>query len=111
MDNETTVINNKLEHYKFVSKTLFPQNLLREISKPILDGKYYETEPKFNGILVNGVEILNYKSSDIIYYGKLNEIEVISPGSNYDIINPPITVINGTDHAKQVNPSSGNNWK
>ena len=93
LDNTTTVIDNKLEQYKFVSKTLFPQNLLREISKPILDGKYYETEPKFNGILVNGVEILNYKSSDIIYYGKLNEIEVISPGSNYDIINPPLLSI------------------
>ena len=93
LDNTTTVIDNKLEQYKFVSKTLFPQNLLREVSKPILDGKYYETEPKFNGILVNGVEILNYKSSDIIYYGKLNQIEVISPGSNYDIINPPILSI------------------
>ena len=41
------------------------------------------------GILVNGVEVLNYKSKDFIQYGKLNEIKVISPGIGFDIINPP----------------------
>ena len=40
-------------------------------------------------MLVNGVEILNYKSQEILYYGKVDNIEVLAPGSNYDIINPP----------------------
>jgi hypothetical protein len=90
VDNETTVTNDKLIPYKFYLKTLYPQNLLREISEPISDGKLYETIPGTTGILINGVEILNYKSTDTLYYGKLDEIEVISPGNNYDIIDPPI---------------------
>ena len=86
--------SNKLEYYKFKSKTLKSQNLFREISPPINDGKEYPTEPGFTGILINGVEISNYKSSDVLYYGTLNEIEITSPGFNYDVINPPVLSIN-----------------
>jgi hypothetical protein len=94
VDSPVTITSNKLEYYKFKSKTLRSQNLFREISPPINDGAEYPTEPGFTGILINGVEILNYKSNDIVYYGKLNEIEVTSPGSNYDLINPPVLSIN-----------------
>jgi hypothetical protein len=94
VDSPVTVTSNKLEYYKFKSKTLKSQNLFREISPPINDGAEYPTEPGFTGILINGVEVLNYKSNDIVYYGKLNEIEVTSPGSNYDLINPPVLSIN-----------------
>ena len=83
----------KLEYYRFKSKTLQSQNLFRQISSPINDGNEYPTEPGFTGILINGVEILNYKSKDIVYYGSLNKIEVIAPGTNYDVINPPILSI------------------
>jgi hypothetical protein len=94
VDSPVTVTSNKLEYYKFKSKTLKSQNLFREIAPPINDGAEYPTEPGFTGILINGVEVLNYKSNDIVYYGKLNEIEVTSPGSNYDVINPPVLSIN-----------------
>ena len=40
--------------------------------------------------MVNGVEIKNYKSNDLIKYGKLDEIEVVSPGSGYDVVTPPL---------------------
>ena len=83
----------KLEYYKFKSKTLQSHNLFREISSPINDGAEYPTEPGFTGILINGTEVLNYKSRDIVYYGSLNEIEVTAPGIDYDIINPPILSI------------------
>ena len=43
--------------------------------------------------MVNGVEILNYKSEDIINYGKIEQINVTAPGTNYDIINPPVLAI------------------
>ena len=43
--------------------------------------------------MVNGVEILNYKSYEKVYYGQLQSIDVLAPGSNYDVINPPITKI------------------
>jgi hypothetical protein len=86
----TSVINNTVELYKFRSKTLNSQKLLREISTAVNDGEIYPTKPGLTGILVNGVEILNYKSTDSVYYGPIKSIEVTSPGSNYDIINPPI---------------------
>ena len=49
-----------------------------------------ETQPGSTGILINGVEILNYKSNDLIHYGRLEEVEVVSPGFGFDVINPPI---------------------
>ena len=87
----------KLQYYRFKSKTLQSQNLFREISPPINDGAEYPTEPGFTGILINGVEILNYKSRDVVYYGRLNKIEVSAPGTDYDVINPPILSISDSD--------------
>ena len=53
-----------------------------------------KTEPGTrNGVLVNGVEILNYKSLDGLNYGKLESIVVDNPGFGYDVINPPNLVI------------------
>jgi hypothetical protein len=94
VDSPVTINSNKLEYYKFKSKTLQSQNLFREISSPVNDGAEYPTEPGFTGILINGVEVLNYKSRDVVYYGSLNEIEVTAPGIDYDVINPPILTIN-----------------
>ena len=41
------------------------------------------------GILVNGVEILSHKSENKIYYGPLEEVQVINSGLQYDVVNPP----------------------
>jgi hypothetical protein len=90
VSSPTTVRNNKLEIYDLRSKTLKSQKLLREISPPESDGKLYPTSPGLTGILINGVEILNYKSKDIVYSGPLEDIQVISSGSGYDVINPPV---------------------
>jgi len=87
--NQVIVTNNTICPYNFYGKTLTSQNLLREIKNPEISGEVYETVPGKTGILVNGVEILNYKSSNVLYYGQINEINVVSPGSNYDIISPP----------------------
>ncbi len=93
---ETAVENsnaNKLEHYDFYSRNLSSQKLLKEIAPPIQDGKIYDTVPGTTGILVNGVEILNYKSKDKIYYGSIEKIDITNPGSGYDVINPPSLVV------------------
>ena len=96
----TRVQNNKIQKYEFAGKVLEHQKLFREIKEAENDGYHYQTDPgSRTGILVNGVEILNYKSKDFISYGSIKEIEVLSGGSNYDIINPPIVEItdkNGT---------------
>ena len=93
VDAPVTVTSNKIKYYNFNQKTLTSQKLLREIDSPVNDGGVYKTEPGFTGILINGVEILNYKSRDVVYSGELTEIEVTSPGQGYDIINPPILSI------------------
>jgi hypothetical protein len=94
-----TIENHKLEFASFVSEisletnNLEPQKLIRKISDPIDGNKSYTTEVGSTGILVNGVEILNYKSKDSIFYGPIKSILSVSSGSGYDIINPPILQI------------------
>ena len=89
VDSPLNVTDNKLEPYDFHAKTLKSQNIFREVKTPQNDGSINKTTPGFTGVLINGVEILNYKSKDTLHYGSLNNIEVISGGVGYDVINPP----------------------
>jgi hypothetical protein len=89
----TTVSDNTIELSETSGKSINSQKLYREISTPINNNVEIETAPGATGILVNGVEILNYKSKDIIHTGKIEKIEVASPGNGFDIINPPELVI------------------
>jgi hypothetical protein len=90
LNDDKDINANKIEYIKFAAKTLKPQNILREISRPITNSSKYETPSgSCTGILINGVEISNYKSNDIVYYGKLEKINVISGGNGYDVFNPP----------------------
>ena len=41
-------------------------------------------------MLINGVEISNYKTFDKVYYGPIEDVKVLSGGSNFDVINPPV---------------------
>ena len=88
-----TVTNNKLIPYKFANKTLESQKLLRQIKAPKSDGRLHPTIPGQTGILINGTEILNYKSNDLVTYGEVLKIDVINGGNEYDIINPPDVLI------------------
>jgi len=89
----TSISNNKLSPYEFRFKTLEQQKLLREISPPQNGSDSNDTVPGYTGILINGVEILNYKSRNSILYGQIDEIEIASRGENYDVINPPNLLI------------------
>ena len=40
-------------------------------------------------MLINGVEIYNYKSNDKVYYGPISRFRLFNGGSNYDVLNPP----------------------
>jgi len=79
----------KIEFYNFNSKDLSPQKLLRVIPTITNDSNIYESLSGPIGVLINGTEILNCKSTDKIYYGEIKSIEVLSSGSGYDLINPP----------------------
>ena len=83
------VTSNTISYYDFASKNLQPQNILREVINPVNKSGNYETNPGKIGILVNGVEILNYKSAETIFYGQIDNLDVSSRGSGYDVLNPP----------------------
>jgi hypothetical protein len=89
--------NNQVGQHKFVliqhaSEIINPSNSLKRISLNQdfnSDEKQVETEHGIIGTLINGVDIINYKSTDKVYYGPLERIDVSNPGFDYDVINPP----------------------
>ena len=90
LESSTPVTNNKFDLYDFRQRTLETQKLYRKFSTPIDDGIVTLTNPGFTGLLLNGVEILNYKSKDVIKYGEVRRIDVLNGGDDYDVINPPV---------------------
>ena len=78
-------------------KTQFihPQKLLRKIpyNLDIKTGENSVTAPGALGMLVNGVEVINYKSEDKVYYGPLDDIRVYNGGTNFDVVNLPSNVL------------------
>ena len=87
--DNVSVTNSKLVLNKLSGKSLDNQKLIRKIEDPIYTKNKFETNPGPIGILVNGVEILNYKSEDSVFYGPIEKIDILSPGSDYDVVNPP----------------------
>ena len=78
--------------YSQRSSIINPDKIFKKfpLSQPnIKNGTKEETVPGSVGILVNGVEINNYKTTDKIYYGPLKNLKVLFGGSGYDLINPP----------------------
>tara|TARA_B100000965_G_scaffold190967_1_gene159409 strand:+ start:8686 stop:21657 length:12972 start_codon:yes stop_codon:yes gene_type:complete len=67
------------------------QKILRKFPAEvdIKSGNSVETKVGSTGILINGVEIVNYKSFDRIFYGKIEELKILNQGKNFDVINPP----------------------
>ena len=84
-----------------------PQKLLKKfpIKQQLVDGKNEETIPGGVGLLINGVEITNYKSTDKVYYGPLSKVNVLNGGENFDVINPPkIVIANGLGNTALAQP-------
>ena len=77
------------------NKEIEPQKLLKRfpLRSEIKDNDGSETTSDTVGMLINGVEIKNYKSKDKIYYGPLTDIAVINSGTDYDVVNPPLVSI------------------
>ena len=83
------VVDNKFTYYPFFKKQVEAQKILREVTTPNNESGTYDTDPGSVGILINGVEILSYKSKDEVFYGPLTKINIREGGNNYDVINPP----------------------
>jgi len=88
--------NKKLSGSKILRKFPIPAN--------IKNGNSTDTISDFPvGMLINGVEISNYKSEDKIYFGPLEEIRVLNGGKNYDVINlPKLKVQGGSEEALAI---------
>ena len=65
------------------------------LNPDLINSTSVKTNPGSTGMLVNGVEIKNYKSNDKIFFGPLDKITLLNGGKNYDVVNPPeITLSN-----------------
>ena len=84
-----TVTNNEFCYYDFYQKNLSPQKIYREVNDPSPQVGQYFTAAGYNGIFNNGVELINYKSFDTIFYGGIKSFDVNNRGQGYDVINPP----------------------
>jgi len=74
---------------------IYPQALLSKFpsGQNIKNGTGVKTLPGSVGLLINGVEISNYKSFDKIYYGPVGKVDLLNAGSDYDVINPPTVTL------------------
>jgi hypothetical protein len=97
----------KFTLYAQRSGVIGSQKLLKkfDLSNSIERGIGEETIPGSVGMLINGVEISNYKSDNKIYYGPLKSVNILNPGSGYDVANPPnITVSSGAGITALIQP-------
>ena len=90
-----------------IDKNLGIQGILRKfpLGKNIENGLGTETLPGYTGMLINGVEISNYKSKDFVYYGPIESTEILSGGEDFDVINLPlIDVAVGAGNTAKIQP-------
>ena len=83
------------------------QKLLRKfpLEKNIENGSGSLTTPGNTGMLINGVEISNYKSNDVIYYGPIEGADILSGGEDFDVINPPLVEVStGAGTTAKIQP-------
>ncbi len=78
--------------YEQKDTEISPQKILRRFSvNPKIDEEGQNAVlPGPVGMLINGVELLSYKTNDKIYYGPLENIRILNNGTDYDVINPPL---------------------
>ena len=79
--------------YTQKDNSIQPQRLLKKfpLVRNIKNGNDVLTEESSTvGMAVNGVEIASYKSSDKIYYGPMDKINIYNGGRDYDVINLPV---------------------
>ena len=88
-----TVTDNEIVMSDQANKYLQSQKLVKKLKKPQEVSEVNETKTGTIGILANGVEILNYKSDDTVFYGPLEKINVLASGEDYDVITPPVLSI------------------
>jgi len=79
------------------NRLIGPEKVLKKfpIEANIKTGQGSETIPGSTGMMVNGVEILNYKSDDKIFCGPISKLNVLNGGYNYDVLGIPSITLTG----------------
>ena len=93
IEGTKNVTDSKLQLTRLFKKTLSSEKIVRRFSDVKNNEKKTVTEPGEIGTLVNGVQIINYKSLDSVNYGDIVNSLVVAEGRDYDVINPPNVVI------------------
>ena len=89
------------------SSTIGAQKLIKRfpLEQNIYDGGSDSTPIGETGMLVNGVEISNYKSNKKVFFGPLTKVEVLNGGDNFDAVNlPKISISAGIGTTALVQP-------
>ena len=103
----TTVTSHKFTLFSQKSNVIGPQKLLKKFSldSTINRGTQVKTPTGSIGMMIDGVEITNYKSNDIIYYGPLKSVNILNGGSEYDVIDlPKIEASGGSGNNALIQP-------
>ena len=74
------------------------QKILRKFGEPEFGDVKDKTVQGGVGLFANGVEAYSYKSSDIVYFGPLQSVEVLNNGSGFDVVNPPKLTVTQDGH-------------
>ena len=80
-----------------VDQQIAAQKLLKKfpINPSLKNSTSVKTTPGAIAMLINGVEVNNYKSDDKIFFGSLDSVSLLNGGKNYDAITPPSITLSG----------------
>ena len=93
-------------------RNIFPARPIKRyvLEQQLKSGKEGQTTSEITvdgntGMLVNGIEILNYKGADTLFYGPVNKLNVLNSGAGYDVQAPPNITI--TDETVSIANTAG----
>ena len=84
---------------EFHNKVIKDQEKIRYIKTDKNSGEIYKFEDKKYipfGVLANGVDLYPPFANNEITFGRIEEVDVIDGGSEFDVINPPQAVVGNT---------------
>jgi hypothetical protein len=111
----SNILSDEVIKFGYENKTLENQKLIKEINlipNPLLisddeNARITTADKKQLGLLSNGVELYSPTIFDeTIHFGKITSIEIINPGSGYDVLFPPdiqVTDISGSGAKAKLN--------
>ena len=90
-----TSVTHTFTLYSQRSKKIQPKKSFKKfpLTPNLKNGGDDLTIPGTTGKLINGVQIFNYKTDDKIFFGPLSKLNILSGGTGYDVINPPLVEV------------------